>query len=148
MNVDIELEWYAYNYNFNQKKLEIVNIFRYGNFEENVKKLLKKHKKLDDKEAFAEELRIELSCLFWSRCEYEIVLTRTDEGRIIMSPWVGDYSVTLDVTCCEWFDFVGFFEKEYEKHGRHHNKTRLKVDLYDQVRYKWNEFVEYVWNYK
>lgn len=139
------LEWRAYNYNFNQKKLEIVNIFRYGNFEQEVNKLLKKYKKNGNKEAFAEELRIELSCLFWSRAEYEIVLTRTDEGKIIMSPWVGDYSVTLDVTSCEWFDWVGFFES---KCAKYRDNTRIKVDLYSQVRYKWNEFVEYCWNYK
>lgn len=67
------LEWLVYNEDFNSKKIREFNIFSHGRFFEDCRKNVKKHK--DDKEAFVEQLRRDLMYYFWSKCEYEIILT-------------------------------------------------------------------------
>ena len=71
------MEWYVYYYDFNGQKIVTWNIFRNWVFKESVEKLLK-DKKLNRKE-FAEKLKTKLMYCFWSKTEYEVII----------SPWVG-----------------------------------------------------------
>lgn len=70
------MEWNVYFHDFNRNEIITYNIFRHYRFNEEVQKLI--HSKIDKME-FKEKLRKELMYWFWSKCEYEIV----------MSPWVG-----------------------------------------------------------
>ena len=71
------MEWYVYYHDFNGQKIVTWNIFRNWVFKESVEKLLK-DKKLNRKE-FAEKLKTKLMYCFWSKTEYEVII----------SPWVG-----------------------------------------------------------
>ena len=71
------MEWYVYHHNPNAQKIEKWNIFNNWVFDGEVKRLL--HKKLS-KDEFAENLRKLLLYYFWSKCEYEVII----------SPWVGN----------------------------------------------------------
>ena len=66
------MEWNVFYYNCNAKRIEIFNIFRHGGFSSYVKKHLVECK---TKEEFAEALKRELLYYFWSKSEYEVIIT-------------------------------------------------------------------------
>ena len=136
------LEWNVYYHNINSNKFETYNILKHGIFVD----YIKKHKKKYNKEEFEEKLKQELMYYFWCKSEYEVIITKKD-NRIIMTPWVGrKEEISLDVTDNEDFDWLGFYDwisyKKYAVDGS------IKIDIYDQVRYRWDEFVEYCWETK
>lgn len=67
------LTWNVYISNFNQKRIETHNIFNHYGFIEDCKKIYKKYK--DDKENFLEQVRKSLMYYYWSKCEWEIILS-------------------------------------------------------------------------
>ena len=132
------MHWTAMYYNCNAKRFESYNVLDYR--EDFVKKL---KKKVTSKEEFTQKMKSELIYSFWSKCEWEVILTNKD-GRIIMSPWVGPEDITLDVTDREDFNWVDFFNKQAEHYI---NKTEIKIDIWDQIFYKWDSFIDYCWNF-
>ena len=70
------MEWYVYYHDSNKRKIIKWNVFNHGSFKKEVNKLLKEK---ISKEAFSEKLKREVMYYFWSKCEYEIIL----------SPWTG-----------------------------------------------------------
>lgn len=142
----MNLEWNVFYHDINKNKITTLNILKqHGSFNEYIKKAFKKCKTKDE---FAEVLRRELMYYFWSKCEWELIIEITEDNRIILSPWCEcrDTDLTkVDVTDDENFDWRGFAEK-YIKRQRYYNKA--KIDVYDQVEYMWNDFLDYVWNSK
>ena len=67
------LEWNVYVEDVNAQKIVVYNIFRHTFFVRDCKKALKEHK--EDKDSFLEEVRKELMYYFWSKCEWEIILS-------------------------------------------------------------------------
>lgn len=131
-----KLTWYIINYDFNSRKIEAVNLFEYNWVF--LKSLLEAKKKYKDSFIdFAEEVRSALQHEFWSRCEYETIITswpphidseeldRLNEERnkkLIEGYSVYRQNVNLDVS--------------------------YKIDIYTQVMMNWDRFIEYVWNNK
>ena len=72
----IIIEWYVYYHDSNAQKIIKWNIFNHGSFKKEVDVLLKEK---IDKDDFSEKLKREVMYYFWSKCEYEIIL----------SPWTG-----------------------------------------------------------
>lgn len=70
------MKWNVFYYDINRKKISTFNIFDHGRFREDIKKELRKCK---TKEEFAERLKSNLMYYFWSKAEWEIII----------SPWVG-----------------------------------------------------------
>ena len=68
-----ELVWNVFVGDFNGKRIERYNIFRHGSFYADVKKYAKKYK--DDREKFEEEIKRSLMYYYWSKCEWEIILS-------------------------------------------------------------------------
>ena len=133
-----DMHWIAMYYNGNAKQFQPYDVLRYK--EEFIKKL---KKKVVSKEEFADKMKTEMMYHFWSRCEWEVVLSNCD-SKIIMSPWVGPEDITLDVTNQEDFNWVDFFYKQAEHYI---NKDRIKIDVWDQINYKFDEFIDYCWNF-
>ena len=52
--------------------------------EEEIRKL---KKKCATRAEFAEELRKEFMWRFWSKAEHELIISRTEDGRILLTPW-------------------------------------------------------------
>ena len=142
MNTE-DLKWNVYYHSFNSDELKTYNIFKHGSFVEDVEKYLKKYK---NKEEFAEKLKSSLMYYFWSKCEWEVIITKKD-NRIIMSPWVGSRkNPELDVTDDANFNWIGFYNKMIEKYIR--RDEPIKIDVYEQVTFRWDDFVDYIWNSK
>lgn len=136
------MEWIVYNFNINAQKIETYNIFKHWSFREYAKKAAKKFK---TKEEFAEQLIRELRYFFWAKSEWELVVEITEDNRIFLNPWVGcrePEKVRIDVTDDTSFDWRGFAEKHTE---RQIYDNKAKIDVFDQVEYMWDEFVEYTW---
>lgn len=72
----ILIEWYVYYHDSNTQKIIKWNVFNHGSFKNEVDKLLKDKV---TKEDLIDKLKRQLMYYFWSKCEYEIIL----------SPWTG-----------------------------------------------------------
>lgn len=68
------LSWMVYRYDFNKKTIEPYDIFKHYSFLQDFEKLRKKSKTLSFEE-FSEQLRKTLMYYFWSRCEYEVIIS-------------------------------------------------------------------------
>jgi hypothetical protein len=67
------LEWNVYVGDFNGKRIETDNVFDHAGFVRDCQETYKKHK--DDKGAFLEAVRRSLMYYFWSKCEWEIIIS-------------------------------------------------------------------------
>jgi hypothetical protein len=136
------LTWKVKNYLINSNKIWDYDVLEYR--EDQIKKL---KKKCATKEEFFEAVRREMMWQYWSRCEYEVIIEVDDNNRIWLSPWVGcadPESVKIDVTEDNGFDWRGFAEFHI---GKQIYKNKAKVDVYDQLVWRWPEFIDYIWNY-
>ena len=70
------MQWNVFFHNYNTNEIEPYNIFKHSCFRHEVKQLIKKYK---DKDEFIDQLKRELAYYFWSKCEWEVII----------SPWVG-----------------------------------------------------------
>lgn len=129
------MEWYVYRHDFNKRTIEKWNIFNHGRFAEDVKKLLKED---ITKEEFAEKLKRKLYYFYWSKCEWETIIT--------------SWPVYIDKKELDRLNFE--YEDYNKKYGHHPYKVDVapdvaeKIDIADQVMMNWNVFVDYVWRYK
>ena len=134
--------WNVMNYDCNRNVIKEYNILAYK--EDPIKKMRKQY---STKEEFSDNLKRELKWQYWSRSEYELILTKTEDNRIILTPWCGCKNpdeVAIDVTDNTDFDWNGFADKHIK---RQIYKNSAKIDVWDQIEHRWKEFVDYVWNY-
>ena len=127
----------------NRQCIEDYDVFKYKSYVEK----LKHDSAASTKEEFSAKLRINLMSRFWSRSEYELVVKRTDEGRILLSPWVGcrdKEAATIDVTDDAAFDWKGF-AAQHIANQRFVNEA--KVDIWDQICYAggFERLVDMLW---
>lgn len=69
----MKLEWNVYIENVNRKSIEVYNIFDHHLFLKDVIEAYSKYK--DNYEAFCDEIKKSLQYFFWSKCEWEIILS-------------------------------------------------------------------------
>ena len=143
--MESKLEWNVFYYDINKNKITTYNIFKHSGFNKYVEKALETSK---TKEEFAEILRRELRYYFWSKSEWELVIELNEDNHIFLIPWCwcrNSEEVKIDVTNDTSFDWSGFAKKQIE---RQIYKNEAKIDVYDQIEYVWDNFLEYVWNSK
>ena len=137
------LSWLVKNFDCNAQVIEDYDVLKYR--EDEIKKL---KKKCATKEEFAKALRSELMYHFWSRAQYELIIELTEKGGVLLKPWCGCYDnqkATIDVTNDTTFDWKGFAEEHI---GKQIFSNEAKIDIYDQLIWQWDPFVDYVWNYR
>lgn len=130
------------HYNCNGNKIEDYDVLKRR--ESEIKKLKKKSA---TKAEFAETLKREFMWRFWSKAEWELIVTKTADGRVILSPWCGCLdpdSVSIDVTDDSNFDWVGFANENIRKQIF---KNEAKIDIYDQIMYgdRFSKLVDELW---
>lgn len=135
------LTWLVKYFDCNAQKITDYDVLRYR--EDDIKKL---KKKCSTKEEFAEELRRELMWSYWSKCEWELIIELTENNHILLKPWVScrDEEYNIDVTDDTSFDWKGFAAEHI---GKQIYKNKAKVDVWDQIFYRWDSFIDYCWNY-
>lgn len=98
------IHWNVYVENINGKRIEKCDIFSHGNHIKEIAKLLKKH--VDDKLAFADGLRTEMMYHYWSRCEWEIILTSWPPSKD--GTFEGEKIDVFDQLSMNWDVFVDY----------------------------------------
>lgn len=141
------MEWNVYHYNINKNKIEKFNIFHHLCFVRDFDMHLKT---LSSKEAFAEAIRKELSYYFQHTSEYELIIKLTEDNKVFLYPWCDGCNFEdekIDVTNETDFDWLTFAKEHINKQIY---KNESKIDIYDQVTFQFNEFIDYawVWDYK
>lgn len=135
------LSWFVTNYDCNADKIEYYDVLKYR--EDFIKKL---KKKCTTKEEFSEKMRSEFRWQYWSRCEYELIVEVTEDERVLLKPWVGcrdAEKATVDVTDRKDFDWRSFAEYHI---GKQIYKNEAKIDVYSQLEWSWNKFIDYCWH--
>ena len=130
-----ELKWNVFRYDINKNKITTFNIFDHWKFNEDVQKSLKKFK---DEDEFAEHLRRDLMYYFWSKYEYEVVITT-------FPPYISMYE--LDRMNEERWSHKDKYGTDYIRQDVNLD-TGIKIDIYEQVMNNWDIFLDYVWNSK
>ena len=137
-----QFSWFVKNFDVNRQVIENYDVLKYR--EDDIKKL---KKKCETKEEFDRKLSVEMMYHFWSRAEYELIVRLLEDGRVMLRPWCGcrnEDEAEIDVTNTEDFDWVGFAKYHI---GKQIYRNEAKIDIYDQLYWQWNEFVDYIWNY-
>lgn len=139
------LNWDVYYYNSNMQEIQKYNVLGGKYYSEQIKRIKKKSK---TKEEFSESLRHEMMYHFWSRSEWELIIKLTKDSRVFLVPWCGckdPENKTLEVTNDTSFDWVGFALENITRQTR---RDDTKIDVYSQLKYRWEDFVAYCYNNK
>ena len=102
VNPENEIRWNVFYHNCNSRSIETFNVFEHGSFREYVKQAAKKYQ---SKEDFAKQLRSEVMYYFWSKCEWEVLVTplvspRESEKKKVDVCWqiMNNWDVFVDYT--------------------------------------------------
>lgn len=103
------MEWNVYVGNFNSKTIEVHNVFDHLRFVRDLTKELKKIEKSDaseekKKDDFAEAMRKELMYYYWSKCEWEVIVSHWPHGKDDRDEKIDVY----DQVCLNWDKFVDY----------------------------------------
>lgn len=133
--------WNVLRYDINTNKIGAYDVL--AHMESFVREAKKSSK---NKEEFSQRVRSRLMYHYWSKCEWELIVEIDGNGHIWVSPWVGcrdTRSVAVDVTDATDFDWASFAKKHIseQRYG-----TKAKIDVFDQVEWRWEEFVDYCWH--
>lgn len=135
------ISWMVKYFNCNRQVIEDYDVLKYR--VDDIKKL---KKQCDTKEEFAEKLRREFQYYMWSRAEWELIIELTEDGRVLLRPWVGcrDDELFIDVTDDTTFNWKGFAKKYI---SRQIYKNTAKIDAYSQLIYgdNWDKMITYLW---
>ena len=134
--------WLVTRYDCNANKIINYNVLKYG--EDFIKSL---KKKCEIREEFAEKLRREMCYCYWSKAEHELIISIEDD-KVFLTPWCGcrnPEEVRIDVTNETDFSWREFAELHID---RQVYDNKAKVDIYDQIMFRFDEFLDYVINYK
>ena len=66
------LKWYVYLESFNSRRIVTYNVFKHFNFYQDVKEAIRQ---TENKQNFSEKIKRIAKYYFWSKCEYEILIT-------------------------------------------------------------------------
>ena len=135
--------WKTLLFDVNSDKLVEHDVLKYR--EKFVKEL---KKKCSTKEEFIDKLMRDFMWQYWSKTEYEMLIY-IENSRVYVQPWVGcrepkDYRV--DVTDYSNFDWAKFAELMVYNKG--YKPGIAKIDVYDQLRFKFDELADFCWEYK
>ena len=128
------------DFDHNRQVISDYDILRYR--EKEIRKL---KKKCATRAEFAEELRKEFMWHYWSKAEHELIISKTEDGRVLLTPWCGCYDdekATIDVTDdhsqLDWSAFADYHIIRQKEN---------KIDVYDQIMFgdRFKKLVDVLW---
>lgn len=125
-----KLTWKVLYHNINTKEIEYYDIFKGGWLEKVAREIMNTASNFEEwKESFQKKLMYQ----FWSRAEYEIIVTS----------WPSSISA-------EELDRMNQEIKNHYKTSKLINinlSVAEKIDIYSQIMANWEPFTYYVWNF-
>ena len=109
-----ELVWNVFYYNSNAKKIEFFNIFDHWRFREEIEKVVKRSK---TREELEKAVKSELMYFFWSKYEYEALITSFPEKE--------DVTIKVDV----YWQVINNFDRfvDYLAQNKRFRKTADEI---------------------
>lgn len=102
-------EWNVFIENFNRRRIEIFNIFKHISFKEDCDAAWKSYK--NNFEEFAKDVKRSLMYYYWSKCEWEIVLSDFPPSALFNKEKVDVYKqVTIN-----WDRFIDYLWRYYKE---------------------------------
>lgn len=102
-----ELEWNVYVENINRRQIEVYNIFEHGGFKKDCDKAYKEYKNSFQK--FTESVKRSLMYYFWSKCEWEIILSDFPPSDRFKKKKIDVY----DQVMLNWNLFINYVWEQY-----------------------------------
>ena len=137
------MEWNVYYFDCNKQEIMKYNVFKHSY----VTKEIKEHiKTCTTKYDLIDRVTSILRYYFWSKAEWELILSKTEDNKLLLTPWCGccnPEKVTIDVTNDNLLDWNEFLKVQTNNY-KYHNEA--KIDVFDQVTFRFNEFINYIWN--
>jgi len=96
--------WNVFLEDFNRKEIRTFNVFHNYTFDEQLKKEFKKYTRHKDLEKLKAEIKSWAMYCFWSKCEYEIILTSFPEKKGFKEKKVDVYQQLM----LNWDSFVEY----------------------------------------
>jgi hypothetical protein len=132
------LTWKVKIFDCNKQAIVDYDVLKY---QEDFIKRLKKI--CADKEEFSERLRSQMMYYYWSKSEYELIVS-INVDKVILSPWCGcrepdKASIAVFDKSFDWLAFAMYHI------GKQIYSSKAKIDVFSQLAWKWNEFVDYCW---
>ena len=131
-----KLEWFVFQRDFNEKEIRPLNVFE-GSYKFLVDLLQAKKNYKNDYLKFAQAVRDSLQYAYWSKCEWETIITS-------WPPYVDGEEI--DRLSKEKDECI----KEHSVFYRTDVNLLIgyKIDVFTQVMLNWDRFIDYVWNNK
>jgi hypothetical protein len=132
------LTWKVKRFDCNKQVIVDYDVLKYK--EDFIKRL---KKICANKEEFSERLKGQMRYYYWSKSEHELIVF-IDVDKVILSPWCGcrepeKASITVFEESFDWLAFANYHI------GKQIYSSKAKIDVYDQLVWKWNELVDYCW---
>ena len=108
------LEWNVWYENVNERKIEPYNVFKHYRFVEDCRKAAKKFAK--DESGFSEAVKSSLMYYFWSKCEWEVIITSWPPGK--KDAQGRDYDIKIDVYDQVMMNFDKFIDYLWNNRGQ------------------------------
>lgn len=133
------LIWNVYREDVNRQEIEIFNIFNHGSFYTDMAKIAKTYRKqikdnTFDREAFANDVDRKLMYYFWSKAEYEVIITS-------WPPYIEIEEI--DKMKSEVEDYNSKWGKKPFRVDVNLNVAE-KIDIYDQIQLNFESFIDYI----
>lgn len=133
------LTWKVKRFNCNTQLITDYDVLK------NMEADIKYFKKIcPNKTAFSEALSREFRWRYWCKSEHELIIS-IDVDKVILSPWCGcrdSENASIKVVSSSEFDWFTFANYHI---GRQVYASRAKIDIYDQLMWRWDELVDYCW---
>ena len=134
MKKGAKLVWNVYAFGISNRELRVFNVFDHYSFNYYVQKLLNKD---ISKEEFAEQLRREVQYYYWSKTEWESIITS-------VKPHISRRELERIISEC----YLKLSKADPPCRCSHVNLSNSdKIDVYDQLCLNWEEFVDYMWSH-
>ena len=104
---EVKMRWCVIVESMSRGEFYEMNVFDHSSYNADLQKIMKKR---PTRAELSEELRHITMYYFWSKCEYEIII----------SSWL---------------------------HCNRDDSPVMKIDVYDQLKMNWDNFVDYVWQF-
>jgi hypothetical protein len=75
-----------------------------------------------------------------------------ENNRVYLEPWCGTFKEgRIDITDDNTLDWPVFAQKMLDERAwrdKENNRDYVKFDVYDQLKFKFDELIDFVWNYR
>lgn len=130
MNQHKALSWFVFRHDINTNRIEEYNVFTHGRFAKEIQQALKQEHDYDE---FSATLKYIAMYYFWCKCEYEIVITS-------FPPYIDANEIQriADTNAAHKNTIIASVSLDCAE----------KIDIFQQLRMNWKQFVDYVWSFK